>query len=133
MTTDLSSAIAPDEFKGMTIARMIVDLVLMPIETGTGALVGIGTVLLSDEAVAVGAFPEPEVGTDQAGWLWRTVKTVHTSTSNDRSQATAVVHDLRGRRRWPGEDFALMLIVTNFAGVINVNIDGMVRTLVWKP
>ena len=109
------------------------DLILTPIETGTGALVGIGTVLMSDEAVAVGAFPEPEVGTDQAGWLWRTVKSVHTSVANDRSQVTPVIADLRGRRKWPGEDFALILIVTNFSGVINVNIDGMIRTLVWKP
>ena len=128
-SVDLTSAIPNTDRKGMTVVRILIDLSANLTIAGTGANVGMGITLVESDAAAVVQFPDPSVEGDQPGWLWRVQRPVFTASPNDPSQSTRFVHDIKARRRLPGEDYLLMLVVDSSAGNAIINVDGIIRTL----
>ena len=131
-TDDLSANIPSDEKKGMTIIRLLIDLVCAAAATGTGNVIAMGIAMVENDAVAAAAFPDPGAETDQPGWLWREVFSVYTSTLNDRAQSVPIVRDIRARRRFPARQTSLYLIIDTVSGSTSINIDGSIRVLVAK-
>ena len=129
---NLTANLQDDEKKGMTLVRTIVDLELAAQATGTGGKLSMGIVMVSDDSLAAGAVPDPEDNIDKPGWLWKSLRSFFTSTINDHAQATVVQHDLRGMRKFPASGADLVLIMTNFAGTVTVNVDGLIRMLWMK-
>ena len=128
----LGQDILDDEKKGMTIVRLIIDLVYQLSAVGTGGVVSSGICLVTDDAFGASVLPEADVSSDKPGWWYRSVKTVYSATLNDRAQATNVQYDLKIGRKLPGEDVAISMIFDASALSSDVNIDGLVRLLALK-
>ena len=130
----LLAGVPDDEFKGLTVVRNIIHLVCALAGVSTGGRVSFGLVLVEVVAVAASAFPNPEVEGQQPGWLWRHVDTVSQGIANVRSEFTVIDADIKAKRRYPGEDYRLMLLMaaSTTGGGVSVNVDGQVRTLFLK-
>ena len=131
-TLQLSQGIVADERKGMTLVRTIISLDLVAITAGTGTLVSMGIVMMPLEAVLAGAFPDPNISSDNPGWIWRWHRGVFTSVVNDRSQVVHVAHDTPAMRKFPTQDYQVRFILNTAAGASTINTDGLIRTLYKK-
>ena len=105
-TVTLMPGVPDDEFKGLTVARLIIDLSAVLIAAGTGGMLGLGIMVVTLEALVALAVPDADEAGDQAGWMWRSMQPVHTDSPNDRAQATRFVADIRSMRKLPGEGSA---------------------------
>ena len=101
--TDLSSNVADLQKAGATVVRTIIDLGGVLISAGTGGMVSMGIVMVTDEEAAASVFPDPDINYEPRGWLWRSQKSVFCSDPNDRSQMTTWQYDIRSARNrmWP--------------------------------
>ncbi len=129
----LLQGVPSDEIKGMTVTRLIMSLWMIQLTAGTGSTYAGGIYVVEDDAFAAAAMADPgEVG-DDAGWLWRVMQVpVVTSVVNDSTQFTRFAVDLRAQRKFPGEDYTLVLVQQNTGGP-TFNLDGYVRTLCKRP
>ena len=118
-----------DEKKGATLIRTIVNLSTVLTASGSGGKFSMGLVMVNDDANASLAFPDPGSAGDDAGWLWRTERPIATSDSNDASQWIMTNLDLRGRRKFPGEEFDIHLLIAAGTLTANINTDGWIRML----
>ena len=116
----------------MTVVRILIDLQLFNLTAGTGGILGMGIYMGELDAIAAGAAPDPLTADDHPGWMWRSQKSVVTSTVNDSSQSTLVKADLRGKRKYSGEDMDLTLVLQRDAPAVTINIDGLIRVLGMK-
>ena len=131
-TTLLTGGITDIVKKGMTLVRTIIDMTSVLSIAGTGGLMHYGIAMVSDEAVASGAFPDADSASDEPGWIWRVMGRVIASTNlNDISMNSRLVYDIKSRRMFKTQDWDLYLIID--AGTLSdiVNTDGMIRTL-WQ-
>ena len=117
----------------MTLVRTILDLTFAMTAAGAGGNIVVGIAMVERDAAAAGAFPDPITMGDQPGWLFRTQVSVFSSSTNDRSQAVPLFRDLKGRRKFPGEDQTLNLIFDPGTLTSAVNVDGLVRLLMMRP
>ena len=129
---NITANMQDDEKKGMTLVRTLVNLSLLPIATGPGSVVALGLVMIEDDAIAAGSFPEPGDNIQKPGWLWKTILPTSTALVNQNSDATLIREDLRGKRKFPASGWDLMLLVNNIQGTVTVNIDGLIRMLWMK-
>ena len=130
---DLSSPIAQDEKKGMTIVRIIIDLTTLLVTAGTGGLLSYGIALVSNEAAAAIAYPDADDEDDMGrGWLWRARRVVSASNLNDVSMNSRLVYDIRAKRRFSSEDDGLYFIMDAGTLSSDVNTDGLIRVLALK-
>ena len=120
-----------DTRKGVTVIRTLLDFAGLALAAGTGSLVSCGIYMCEDDAFNAGVLADPETEADQAGWLWRTIgQGVHTASVNDSTQERRWKEDLRGMRKYPGDDYTLCLVLQVEAGGFStINFDGSVRTL----
>jgi len=129
---NLTANLQDDEKKGMTLLRTILHLELLTPTVGTGGKLAMGLLMVEDDALAAAALPEPEDNIQKPAWTWKAIRSFHTSVANDRAQITQIDADLRGRRRFPASGFDFVLLLKNFSGTVNCNIDGHVRLLFAK-
>ena len=127
---NLLSQVAEDDIKGLTVTRLIPDFWVTPVAAGGLGRVGAGITLVSDEAVAAVAFPDPTVADDQPGWMWRQNFIVMSDAAGVKG--THIKADLRGQRKMPSEDMNMYLIVTAGVLIQTVDVNGMVRLLALK-
>ena len=132
ISLDLSSQIATDEKKGMTVVRVIVDLVGVLSVSGTGGLVSMGLAMISlDNA---GSLPEPNDPDQEIDWAWKTMnRTVANDSVNDQSQWTIFRYDSTVGRRFRFKEAQFRWIAEEHGGSLdNITINGQIRLLVAK-
>ena len=130
-----------DEIKGLTIVRMVFGLDIIPLVPQAGSasvdlqLAGLGVGIVSDEAVAAGALPDPllEASEPVTGWLWRSLFIV-----NEAVAGTAFLRrvelDLRSQRKMMYGTPQLLIGNTAVTGVaFTLSVRGIVRMLVLQP
>ena len=127
----MDGGVPEDEIKGLTATRMIIDLTAVALTAGSGSLLAGGVYIIENDALSATVFAEPQDSIDDAGWMWRVARRpVFTSVVNDSSQVTRLVYDIRSQRKYPGEDYTLVMVLVNLSGgATSMNIDGIVRTL----
>ncbi len=115
----------------MTVVRTLLDFGAVPVTLGVGSLVSMGIYMCEDDAFNAGVLADPETEADQAGWLWRTIgQSVFAQNFNTFDQQLRIKEDLRGMRKYPGDDYTLCLVLQVEAGGASaINFDGSVRTL----
>ena len=130
---NLTADLPANERSGATLARIILDLGLNAVTAGSGTVMDLAVHLMENDALAAGAGPDPDVGTERPGWIWRTRRGVFTSLANDRAQEVRLVYDSKAGRKMAGEAINIVLNVINqVGGASTVNIDGIVRLLFLK-
>ncbi len=133
ISLELSAGIAQDEVKGMTVMRVIVDLVAQLSVAGTGGLVSMGIAMVAEEAVTAGGIPDTNVEANEASWMWlRALQTVSATNLSDRSSFTPFLYDSKVMRRFRFEELQLRWICNAGTLSANVNINGSIRVLVAK-
>ena len=126
----LDNGVPEDEKKGLTATRLIIKYTGQAVTVNTSGLLHCGIYLVEDDAAAALAFAEVNDEGDDAGWMWRSMANVWASSNiNDSSQFLQFREDLRAQRKYPGEDYTLMLLLTTDSATGSINVDGMVRTL----
>ena len=128
----LMTGLADDEKSGMTVVRTVIDLTLWPLTTIVRTTVSLGMVMITTDAVAAGAAPDPSDTLDNPGWMWRGQRVLRTSNVNDSPRNGHILLDLRGKRKFNGPDMDLVMIVENSASGISADIDGLVRVYALK-
>ncbi len=131
----LDAGIPEDEKKGVTVTRILLEIDVVAVTAGTGGIFSAGIAIVQDDASAALSFPDPDSVGDDPGWLWRVARQgVFNNDPNDFSQARHYKLDLRAQRKYVGEDYSLMLIGMNLAGVASsLNVDGSLRVLYKRP
>ena len=120
--------------KGMTLVRTLINLSFNNATAGTGSTCDQGIVMVENDALAALALPEPADPTEDPGWVWRNRLIVSSSLANDSSQFVIVKEDIRSRRKFPGDDNELVLILrVGGLGGGPINTTGWVRTLWMLP
>ena len=127
----LDGGVPEDEIKGLTAIRMIVRLAVKAVTIGTSGKVSFGVYLIENDALSASVLAEPQDSVDDAGWMWRLAHQDWGAASSvfDASQWFRVHEDLHAMRKYPGEDYTLVLVVGNHDATGSINVDGMVRTL----
>ena len=129
----LDNLLLPEFKKGVTLVRLILELVCVAITAGAGSRLHAGITIVTQDAFAALAIPEPGDSGDEVSWLWRQIgKPVFTSVVNDSSQSVTVSRDLKSKRRYPGEDYNLTLVM-DAVGASSVNVDGLIRLYYLLP
>ena len=132
-TVQLDVNLVSDEKKGATITRVLVSLIVFPSAVNLSSRVHMGIVLIEQDAVSAGAFPDVDQMDDQPGWMWRHMMSVRTENVSVRRSYQLVQADIRAQRKYIGEDYQLRLIIDENGGVVEGNCDGLIRVLVKKP
>ena len=125
----LDGAIDPDEKKGLTLTRMIIDLTANLTAAGAGGTLSLGIYVCEQDAFAAGAISDCGDENEQPGWAWRAHRPIYSSNVNDHSQASLIQADVSSQRKYPGEDYSLILVGELPASANSVNLDGMIRQL----
>ena len=130
---DLSSEVPDALKKGGTIIRTLLDLTVNANLASTTTDVSLGLVLVTADALAAGAFPDARAFQDEPGWLYKNTCLVRGDASFAAAyQGTHIKEDLRGRRKFTGEEmrYVLLMEAGTAAGLV---ITGLVRWLLMKP
>ncbi len=130
LVTNLSNSHGAGQRANATLVRTLIDLEVTLQAAGTGLVLHSGIYLAESDSIAAGAVSDPDDTDEEPGWVWRNVAPVFTSVTSDRAQTTRLQFDIKARRRFPGEDYSLILVMNTSAGSGSVNIDGLVRTLI---
>ena len=120
--------------KGSTITRIIMQLVLHAgtVDTTFGR-VKYGIVLMNQDAVSAGAFPDADVATDNVDWLVRGAEVVSATSLTDSSQFVSVFRDLRAQRMLrTGQELLEFIIDQSTSGQV-IGYDLFTRILVRLP
>ncbi len=88
-----------------------------------------GIVMSDLDAIVAGALPDPEVETEQPGWLWRSTRCIVATDVNDYSQQQPLEFNLHSMRKFSGNNDDLELIAVN-SSLGGVFLNGLVRVLV---
>ena len=132
--SNLTTSMADDLKKGLTLVRTIIDLTVAQTVAGTGANMAMGIYLAGTDAISALVFADPASSGEQPGWVWRKNVSSVTSLANDASQFVHVFADLKAKRRFPGEDYDMVLVLDGLGSAGSpINIDGMIRQLWLKP
>ena len=126
---DLSQNVIDALKNGSTIVRTLIDMTAVLTAAGTGGNIFLGIAMVSDDAVAASAFPDPDVNYEPVSWMWRTARTIFTDSPNDSAQATRFSVDLRGKRKFQMGENNLYLLINAGALTANINLDGTIRFL----
>ena len=98
-----------------------------------GSIFDMGITIVSADALAAAAVPDPDDASEDGAYMFRTRQVVYTSVTNDSSQRTRLKEDIRAMRKIPGEDWQCVAIMTAVAGgATNVNVDGIIRQLLLR-
>ena len=73
-----------------------------------------GLIVVTDDALAAAAVPEP--GADPAQWMWEESGQIANSDFNDQSQWLKLAIDVRVKRRMPQASSSLAFILDNLVG-----------------
>ena len=68
---NLDSNIVQSVKKGLTVVRILMDLMIMPQGTGTGGTLSAGIAMMHGDAKSAGANADPAEEDEAAGYLWR--------------------------------------------------------------
>ncbi len=85
-----------------------------------------GISLVDLDAFNAATLPDANDATEQPGWLVRGSGNATTSALQDHSQYVSIIHDLKAKRKFAGNNFALVFMINN-AGASDLQIDGMLR------
>ena len=131
----LDGGIPEDELKGLTVTRTIIRLAVGGQTINTSGLFHLGIYLAENDAAAALAFPEVQDTLDDAGWLIRLPfqKWGTGGNTNDFQNFLQVREDIRAMRKYPGEDYTNIILLTNTSASGTINVDGVVRTLYKRP
>jgi len=119
--------------KGVTITRMIVDIVAKNDALAQLNKAFWGIVPVNADASAAGGFPDPEDMTDRASWLARGRIVVNADSLSDSSQWSRTELDLRSQRILRSEQDELHLIVKNVATGFTIQWAAFIRVLLKLP
>ena len=127
----LDQGIPEDEIKGLTVTRTIIRLSVQAVTQDTSGLFHCGIYLVENDAAAALAFAEAQDPADDAGWMYRLMAHVWGQSGNVANSInfSRINEDIRAMRKYPGEDYTNILLVTNTSAGGSINVDGMVRTL----
>ncbi len=126
----LDGGVPEDEIKGLTAIRVIIRLSVRSGLVATSGNFSGGIYIVENDALSAGAFADPADSVDDAGWLWRLSRQTYANDSiNDYSQFLQIREDLRAMRKYPGEDYTLIMVIQNRDADAIMNVDGIVRTL----
>ena len=103
-TTDLTEDLGVDASYGCTITRIIGDIWVYPIAPSavTGVMrLDLGIAMIEEDALAAGAFPDPDEENDRPGrgWLWRGMLIIPDSSSSTESVAQRTMFAVRSQRK----------------------------------
>ena len=127
----LTSGIADDEKKGMTLVRTIIDLTCLLSAAGTGGVISMGLYLIQADALAALALPDVDISSEK-GWIWRTTRVISSTNVNDISMNSRFIYDLKGNRKLPSEDHDIIFVMDAGTLSADVNTDGLIRLLFKK-
>ena len=125
---------------GMTVVRMIVDLIAVPstLSTAIGIMnISVAIMVADQEQFAASVFPDPNTVNDRpvGGWMWRHRMFVQDHTTGGAVTEIAKVHvDLRSKRKIGHGELVLLGDATLSSGsAFSVDVFGWIRTLVLLP
>ena len=113
---DLSDAMTESDKRGATVTRILLTIYVRPVLVDLSQRWFYGITMMSRDSVVAGALPDPEVASDQPGWMLRDFRAVLT---HDAEHAQAIQHmtyDLRAQRRFTGPSNELEFVSKNLAG-----------------
>ena len=130
----LTSAGVHNTFRqGMTVTRMIIDLVLAADTLAQRNRFYWGICVVNAAARAGGAMPDPSDVTERPSWLVRGRMEVIQNSLSDASQWTRTLLDLRSQRVLRSEDDELQLLIKNGATGFGAEWSAFIRVLVKMP
>ena len=119
-----------DEVKGATLVRSIIDITMGAVSAGTGTPCAIAMYMIDNEALAAGALADLFQDDDDPGYIWKINQIpVFTNDTNSGQAAVRYQRDIRAMRKFPGEDYSIVMVFETSGGASNVNFDGFVRML----
>jgi len=132
----LTDKFADDDFKGWTLARMIVDLTVLPAALGVDSIdvsqMFMGIAMVSQEAAAGGIFPDPHANSNDplTGWLWKGHVAV---AENAAVGPVRVFADIGTQRKLMyGNPYLIMNNVYAIGSAFTMLTRGIVRSLYYK-
>ncbi len=137
-SVSLLTGLSIADMRGATLIRTIIRLAVGSTTVagawGTERLdLAIG--IISKEAFAAGAFPDPNVSTDKPprGWVWRT-SVMATQNGAGARLETVLEGDIRGARKIEGGELFIIGQTTNLLGTaFTPTVIGLVRVLYKLP
>ena len=126
----LDDNVLSDEKKGMTIARMILDLTFQAATVNVTGILDFGICFIEGDAEAALIFPDPNIDDEQPGWWYRN-RIVLQSVTAEAAGAVHLFKDLKTRRKYDGEDIRVGMIF-NVGSATGVEIAGLMRLLALK-
>ena len=124
----LDSSIDGDSKKGMNLRRLLIDILVRPVNAGASR-VHFGIAMVPADMSAAAAHPDPHLETDQGIWVWKGNIT-HERDIDAGPQGMQKEWDIKSNRRWPGEGYFLGLYA-NCEG-IDCTVDSNIRMLIAK-
>ncbi len=100
------------------------------VEAGEGGLVFMGMMVITNEALSVGAsaVPDPASETVSADWLWHDVAIPGDSATDSAADEVVVINN-KSSRKMVNANKNLVLVVTNASGVQTYNYTYAIRSL----
>ena len=119
--------------KGSTITRIIIKMIMHPSVITAIHEMHWGIVIVNEDAIAAGAYPDADDISDRADWLARGWLCGRSANLSDGSQDDRVELDLRSQRIMRAEEDALMLVIDNSNNGNAVSYAYFIRCLVKLP
>jgi len=135
---ELLGAVDQANQKGSTVTRLIIDVWGQCDTENTRKRVDMGILWVDGDAFTAGAFPDPEIDTERADWLWRaTEQYIGTSGSSGGVFSVGPQRrswDIRSQRICRADtDMLMMLFKTNAVTTGGIFVTGAIRTLLRLP
>ena len=97
-----------------TIERIVGAIKINPAANALNVFYRTGLVVVTDDAMAAGAVPDPFA--DPASWLWESSGALITDSTTKPDSGVVIPIDVRSRRRLRQEDMSLAFVIENLAG-----------------
>ena len=108
-----SSDMTDADKRGGTVTRLLVTVHIRPSLINLGQMVTYGMALVHEDQTN---YPDPQVSTDQPGWLFKDQIRVIMSDLEDGSQIRRQMYDIRSQRKFRGPSDLVRFIIFNNAG-----------------
>ena len=113
---DLSVNMTASDKRGCTVTRILLTLAMRPTLLDLENFLFYGIVMVSEDAAIAAAYPDPDISTDEPGWMLRDFRSIMTHDLNDPASIVTVTYDLRAQRKFTGASNSLRFLITNVAG-----------------
>ena len=110
---DLSVNMTDSDKRGCTVTRILLSLMIRPTLVDLENFLFYGIAMVHED---VANYPDPDVSTDEPGWLLRDFRNVLTKDADEGAGIVRATYDIRAQRKFTGPSMHLQFILNNVAG-----------------